>query len=128
MMNKTEAHKEFVYQLERFLQTYFNPGETISTFFLVKALKENRMHPVHDAYKKYVANCGFSRGYWTLTDYSRAGKHMKYCEGHFVKKVTIRPKGRFNGGFSYTQRRNYITVPGALRVKPAEAMNYLLIG
>jgi hypothetical protein len=127
-MNKPEAHKEFIYQLGRFLQTYFNPGETISTFFLVKALKENRMHPVHDAYKKYVANCGFSPGDWTLTDYSRAGKHMKYCEGHFVKKVTIRPKGRFNGGFSYTQRRNYITVPGALRMKPAEDMNYLLIG
>lgn len=126
-MNKAQAHKEFILQLERFLQTYFNPGETISTFFLMKALRENKMHPVHEAYKKYVSYCGFSRGYWTLTDFSRGARHMKYCEGHFVKKVSIRPKGRFNGGFSYTQRRNYITIPGALRPKTGE-LSYLLIG
>ena len=132
-MNKTAAHKEFIYQLERFLQTYFNTGETISTYFLVKELKAQSSHPVHEAYQKYVKCCKHKSSYrrdWKLTDFSRVSRHMWHCEGWFTKTIVCQGRQLWNKG-KFQRTRNYITIPGTLRAKTETFEinnNYLLIG
>jgi len=125
-MNKLQLHKEFIESLEEFIAQHFSPGETISTYFLKRKLKAVGKGPVvYITYLKYASACG-QRGYrtWSLTDYDRVGKHLKYCTGWFVKKIKVR-----NSRGSYTICRNYLTVPSTVKdTLTSTTNNYLLIG
>lgn len=125
-MNKLQLHKEFIESLDEFIAQYFSPGETISTYFLKRKLKEvGKGSVVFITYLKYAKACGH-RAHWTwsLTDYDRVGRHLKYCTGWFVKKIKVR-----NSNGSYTIRRNYLTVPSTVKATHTSTTNnYLLIG
>lgn len=132
-MNKKTAYKKFIVQLENFLQVYYNPGDVVSTHFLRQELTEQYRHPVHEAYQEFVSLCNRRGGNWHLTDYSnRIASAMKYCEGFYTKTVRGTHKEGWLKGQPYTQKRNYIKVPGTPRVpmtKTSETpiSNFLLL-
>lgn len=131
-MNKKTTHKEFIYQLERFLQVYFNPGDVVSTRLLRETLKENPRHPVHNAYRKFVEACNCGGGYmacsWRLTDFAnRVASGMKYCEGFFTESKSGIYQSEYLKGIPYTRKFNYIKVPGKLRVPATTNVNNFLL-
>lgn len=130
-MNKKTAHKEFIYQLERFLQVYFNPGDVVSTSTLRKELQAQSGHPVHSAYRKFLDACNCSTycgGYWRLYDYAnRVAAGMKYCEGFFTETKRGVYQSEDLKGTPFVRRYNYVKVPGAPRVPATEISNLLLL-
>lgn len=88
--NKHTRMKAFHAELQKFI-------DTLSFIVLdTKTLKRKidmlpQTHPVHVTYRAYLEKAGDKRRNYSLTDYDRLAKHMKYMKGyesvfsHFMK-------------------------------------------